>query len=292
MRKSRRLLVALAVSGLLAAGGITFGLVANANTQDFCNSSGTPSACTISDQTIDTPTGISLDVIFQADVTDTITFTWSGDCSIGTTVDEFNQGTTDPTATVTNGTQASVNMTLPLTDPDSCDITAATATLSGTSADAFEMEMEYTPAATPTATVSASSTSSAPPPTTVSVIKGYKGMCLDDKGNSSAKRTPVIIWTCNSHDSAQGWTYSNGELQHNGQCANVQGGGGSGSKLILWSCTGASNEKWFHSSTDGEFVLNDQAHGILCLNDPGYSTKDRTQLIVWSCKNSSNEQWS
>jgi hypothetical protein len=294
MLKSRRLVVALAVSGLLAAGGITFGLVANANTQQFCDSSGTPSSCTISDQTIPNPSAITLVIILKSGTSDTVTFTWSGDCSLGTTVDTFNQGTTDPTATVTNTTQASVNMTLPIMDPDSCDITAATATFGSSSTDAFEMEMEYTPASTvtATATATATSTSTSPPPVTVSLVKGYKGMCLDDPGNSSANKTKVIIWKCNSHDSAQGWTYSSGELKHNGKCANVQGGRGSGSKLILWSCNGASNEKWFHSSTDGEFVLSSQTHGLICLDDPGYSTTDRTQLIVYSCKNSSNQHWS
>lgn len=45
---------------------------------------------------------------------------------------------------------------------------------------------------------------------------------LDDAGNSSALRAKIQIWTCNSHDQAQGWSFSGGELIHNGRCANDQ----------------------------------------------------------------------
>jgi len=154
----------------------------------------------------------------------------------------------------------------------------------------FELELAYTPAASPSS--SSSSSSSAPPTTHVSTISGYGGKCLDDRGNSSSNRAQVIIWSCNNSDSAQGWTYSGGELKHNNKCANVQGGGGSGSKLILWNCTGASNEKWFHSSSDGEYVSSETGHGLLCVDDPGYSKTNGKQLIVYTCHNSGNQHWS
>ena len=36
-----------------------------------------------------------------------------------------------------------------------------------------------------------------------------------------------------------------------------------------------------------------RAHGnTLCLDDPGYSTKNGTQLIVYTCNNGSNQHWS
>ena len=126
----------------------------------------------------------------------------------------------------------------------------------------------------------------------MSTVSGYGGKCVDDRGNSSSNKAEVIIWSCNSSDSAQGWTFSGGELKHNNKCANIQGNGGSGSKLILWSCTGASNEKWFHSSSDGEYVSAGTAHGLLCVDDPGYSKNNGTQLIVYKCHNSGNQHWS
>ena len=153
------------------------------------------------------------------------------------------------------------------------------------------MVLNWTPSSTPSATTTASSTATTSPPVNVSLIKGYGGKCVDDKGNSSSNGSAVIIWSCNSGDSAQGWTFSGGELKHNGKCANDQGNGGSGSKVILWSCNGASNEKWFHSGSDGEFILSLSSHGLLCLNDPGYSKSNGTRLIVYKCHNTSNEHW-
>jgi hypothetical protein len=113
---------------------------------------------------------------------------------------------------------------------------------------------------------------------------------VDDKGNSSRKGTPVIIWSCHSSDSAQGWKFTSGELVHNGKCANVQGSASNGSKVILWTCNRSSNETWFHSSTSGEFVLRNTSHGLMCLTAP--STRNGTQLIVSACHNTSNQHWS
>lgn len=161
---------------------------------------------------------------------------------------------------------------------------ALTATLSGI-AD-FLLDLTYTPAASPSPSPSPTSSSPSGQP-----VKGYDGKCLDDTGNSSANRAKVQIWTCNG-DRAQLWTYSNGELIHTGKCANDKAAGRSGSKVILWTCNHARNELWFHSSSNDEFVLNDQAHGLLCLDDPAYSTRNGTALIVYRCKDSANQRWS
>ena len=132
-----------------------------------------------------------------------------------------------------------------------------------------------------------------PSPTTpsgpVHLYKGLGGECLDDAGNSSANRAKVIIWSCNSHDRAQGWTYSGGRLVHNGLCANDQRYGGNGSKVILYTCNGGANEIWTHRA-NGEFVLKANG-GKYCLDDPASSTRNGTQLIVWTCKDSANQRW-
>jgi hypothetical protein len=287
MRKNRRLVVPLAVFALVAAGGVTAGLVANASAQqgtlqDLCSGSGTPSTCTLAGETITSPTAITLVVVLESGTSDTVTVTWTGNCDDN----PITSPTPSPTATVTStSTQASFDVTLPATDldPASCTL-SATATLGSASTDSFEMEMEYTPAAAATTT--------SPSSVDVSYISGYDGKCLDDKGNSSSKGTEVIIWSCNHGDSAQGWTFSGGELKHNGKCANVKGNGGSGSKMILWTCNGASNETWFHTSSDGEYALSGTSHGLLCLDDPGYSKTNGKQLIVYKCHNSSNQHWS
>ncbi len=65
MRTSRRIVIGVAVSGLVAAGGVTFGLIANANTQAFCDGSGTPVTCTIPTQTITSPSEIQVIVTLK-----------------------------------------------------------------------------------------------------------------------------------------------------------------------------------------------------------------------------------
>jgi hypothetical protein len=146
----------------------------------------------------------------------------------------------------------------------------------------FTGEVTYGSAgATPTPT----SPSSAP----VHPIKGFDGKCVSDKGNSSANRTKIIIWTCSGTDQAENWKFSNNEFIHNGKCLNDQGNGGSRSKVILWTCNGGSNEKWSELA-NGELKL--QSHGgTLCLDDPRSSTSNGTQLIVYTCQGSSNQKW-
>ena len=57
----------------------------------------------------------------------------------------------------------------------------------------FTAQLTYTPAASasPSPTPTPSSTAASVHP-----VKGYDGKCLDDKGNSSANRAEVVIWSC------------------------------------------------------------------------------------------------
>ena len=99
----------------------------------------------------------------------------------------------------------------------------------------------------------------------------------------------VVLWSCDK-TAAENWSFSGGKLIHNGKCANDAANGGSGSKVILYTCTSASNDIWTHKS-NGEYVL--KAHnGQLCLDDPAYSTKNGAQLEVYACKDTSNQRWS
>jgi len=132
-------------------------------------------------------------------------------------------------------------------------------------------------------------TPSAVPNGPVRMYKGGGGKCIDDAGNSSANRAKVVIWTCNSHDKAQGWVYSGGKLIHNGKCLNDQRSGGNGSKVILYTCNGGANEIWTHKA-NGEFVLKANG-GKYCLDNPASSTRNGTQLIVWTCHGNANQRW-
>jgi Ricin-type beta-trefoil lectin domain len=280
MRKSRRLGVIAAVSGLLAAGGITVGLAvtASANTADLCSSTTT---CTVGPDTIVSPSAISAQVTMESGSAQDAVVKWSATCSPG--------GTAQTGTSTSAATPISVPITLGVTDPTSCTVSATmTTTEPATNPGTVLLVLNYTPAAAPTPTTTATST---PPPTSGGLIlKGYANKCVDDNGNSSALRTKIAIWTCNDSDKAQLWHFaSNGELQHNGMCANDKASGGNGSPIILYTCNGASNEVWSHLA-NGEFKLKARG-GTVCLDDPAYSTKNGTQLIVYSCKDSTNQRW-
>jgi hypothetical protein len=275
--------------------------VADAQTEiATCSSSGTPISCVIppanssSSPTVKAPSSI------QAVVTlvngDGITppdqyvqLEYTDYCLKGGLYYEASNTSADQFA-ISTGAPVTETLTQSIGDPVSCEITFLHATLEASSdggttfttdtTGSFTMALEWTPSA-----------ASASSPVNVPLVKGYHGMCLDDKGNSSANRTEVIIWTCNSAQAAQGWTFTNDELVHNGKCANDRGNGGSGTTVILWTCNRAPDETWSHTGSDGEFVLDSTSHGQLCLTDPGHSTADRTRLIVYPCRNTSNQHW-
>ena len=271
MRKTRRLAVALAVSALVAAGGVTAGLVANAQpiVAGTCKAPGADANCNVT-ATIISPSSISV-TISVTPGNQYPTYRYMLMC--GTSTTDGNG------AALTPYTQ---QIPLPYANPSSCTISVTATMPSGNSNNELSLEVDYT---------TGSPSYGPPPPGPVPVVRGYAGKCLDARGNSSANRTAVTIWSCNSSDGAQAFTFSNGELKHGGKCVNDQGNGGSGTKLILWTCNGASNEKWFHASSNGEYVLSLSSHGFLCVTDPGYSKTNGTQLIVSTCRNTSNQHW-
>jgi Ricin-type beta-trefoil lectin domain len=309
----RRLVVCGAVAGLLAAGaaGVSMDL-ARADTpitscDGFQNATATQYKCTVATGTATSISDPSLITVSVSD--DTSGYTEPVVVNYSVTCTDTTNGELTTAAAPTEQTPVSLNLQLPESSDGTCTATATvTSPITSTSADPacptpsgsvgpapapspsastcpddFSATLSYTASATATATATATTSS-------VHQSKGYDGKCLDDKGNSSANGAAVIIWSCNGSDQAENWKWTSNEFQHNGKCLNDKADGGSGSKLILYTCNGGSNEKWSHLS-NGELKLS--AHnGKLCMDDPAYSTKSGTQLIVYTCKASSNQKWS
>jgi hypothetical protein len=276
MQRSRRTAVFAVVTGLLTAGTLTATMsAAQANVAGFCDGSGAAATCTVT-ETIVAPTSITVGV----------TATVNGEATVTSTVSCTLNGTTAATSGgTTSETPVQDALTLPATAAGQCAVSAKVTLPTTDTTNALSVALTYTTAASPSP--SPSPTGSAP--ATGRVIIGYGNKCVDDNGNSSANKAKVQIWTCNSSDKAQLWTYSGGELIHNGKCLNDQAWGGNRTKQILYTCNHALNELWTHLS-NGEFVLNAKGYK-LCLDDPAYSTKNGTQLIVYTCKNSTNQRW-
>jgi Ricin-type beta-trefoil lectin domain len=258
VRSFRRLGVGVAVTCMLAFGGVAASAAAaSAGTIGSCSKSGILATCAVSGAPSN-PITITAAVTSSPDEAE---ISWSVNCTQST-----NQASSS--GSFTGKTPFTHTIPHPFSRPDECGVVVTAGLSSGVGN--IHMTLSW---------------SSTPPPT---AIKGYGGKCADDTGNSSADRNKIQIWSCNA-GAAQNWAFSNGELVHNGKCMNDQASGGSGSKVILWSCDRASNELWTHNSR-GEYVL--QAHGgTLCLDDPAYSTKNGTQLMVYTCNNGANQHW-
>jgi hypothetical protein len=279
MQRPRRLVAGAAVIGLLTLGGITAGVeAASANVAGFCHGTGATATCTLN-ETIAAPASVTVGVTAST-TNGQATVNWTATCTETGTTDTVSSGTTSTTPTQVPLTP------LPATAGGQCTVKAVVSLPTTDATNRLTAAMTYTVGASPSA-----SPSPTPPPTSVGhVVTGYAGKCLDDAGNSSANRAKVQIWNCDTFDKAQLWTYSSGELIHNGKCANDQAWGGNGTKVILYTCNGALNELWTHQS-NGQYVLNAKGYK-LCLDDPAFSTRNGTQLIVYTCKDSANQRWS
>jgi chitinase len=119
-------------------------------------------------------------------------------------------------------------------------------------------------------------------------ITGYEGLCVDDRGASTADYNPVQVYTCNGTD-AQQWTVeSNDTLRALGMCLDVDGAGTTdGTTVDLYDCNGTGAQTWVPQS-DGA-LLNPNSG--MCLDDTGYGGSG-TQLQIWSCTGNDNQEWS
>jgi hypothetical protein len=279
IRGIRRLAVYAAATGLLAAGAVSAS-VEVAHADNFAAACGSELGlnCTL-DATIASPGSITVSAE-SGRTSEEIDVNWTVTC-IDSTGSQSQVGATDRAVTPLSVPLAP----LPPTAADGqCSVSVI---MSLPNPNVPYPPVDYTGTLTYTPTGSSSGTSSAP---AVHPIVGFGGMCVDDKGNSSANRAKIQIWSCSGSSQAENWKFSGGEFIHNGKCLSDKGAGGSGSPVILYSCTGGSNQKWTRLS-NGELKM--KAHGgTLCLSDPRSSTKNGTGLIVHTCGDEPGQNWS
>jgi hypothetical protein len=118
-------------------------------------------------------------------------------------------------------------------------------------------------------------------------IVGYGGLCVDDRGASTANYNPVQVYTCNG-TGAQQWTVASGStLQVLGKCLDVDAAGTTdGTAVDLYDCNGTGAQVW-EPQSNGE-LLNPTSGK--CLDDTGYGGSG-TQVQIWSCAGTANQQW-
>jgi Ricin-type beta-trefoil lectin domain len=311
MQRTGRIAAAVTFSTLLIAGTVTGFMftggaakastsAANCTLQDTSTTEPSSATCNLGTETDQVSILNPLDIYVEADGTQaggTVTLEENFQCEDD--AQQYINWQTDvsgtiPTLAAANTEYSSLDFDLEVGTPLNCEVYVTASDTSVAVGDVITMNLEYDPNPDPVSTVTAAptptATASKPAPVTVHQVHGFDGTCVDDFGNSSAERTKIGIWTCSPKDAAQSWTYSGDELHIHGMCINAKGSGKSGSKLILWKCTGAGNEVFVHNSKQ-EYV--EKAGGWkYCVDDPAYSTKNGTQLFVYTCNNGPNQHWS
>lgn len=114
-------------------------------------------------------------------------------------------------------------------------------------------------------------------------VRGYRDRCLDISGSGN-DGDPVVTAVCDG-GAGQRWTYTAvGELRGaNGKCVNVAGANtANGTRLVLWTCTGASSQKWGPST--GPVVSQ---HSQKCMDVDGTAYF----VQIWACHGNDNQKW-
>jgi hypothetical protein len=120
-------------------------------------------------------------------------------------------------------------------------------------------------------------------------ITGYGGLCVDDRGASTANFNPVQVYTCNG-TAAQQWTVveAGSTLHVLGKCMDINGGGtADGTTVDLYDCNNTAAQVFVPQSNGS--LYNPQSGK--CLDDTGWSTTPGTQLQIWDCTGNANQQW-
>ena len=112
------------------------------------------------------------------------------------------------------------------------------------------------------------------------------GKCVDVKGASYKKGTPLIQYSCNASAANQQFVYTaEGQLRPKGDnryCADIDGGKGKqGAKLHIWGCDGGESERWA-VTPDGRFA-NRHGDWRFCMDLLDANPADGAPLVLWPC---------
>lgn len=140
-------------------------------------------------------------------------------------------------------------------------------------------------------------TTSAQAATYYNIINYKANKCMSlAGGGSTANGTNIIIYTCNGAGEQRwywvesgaypGWYYIKNAKAGSDQCISVAGGGSTakGAAMILWTCTGAEEQRWRFNEEGGGWVDIQNFKSMdnyMSLDDNG-STDNNTRVIQWS----------
>ena len=125
------------------------------------------------------------------------------------------------------------------------------------------------------------------PPTSAALRGVGSGKCVDVPGASQTNGTGLIIYTC-SGASNQRWTHTSAnELRIYNNSKCMEAGTSAGSRAVITSCTGSSSQKWTFNANG---TISNVGSG-LCLDVNAGSTANNAAVNVWTCHGRSNQLW-
>jgi len=118
-------------------------------------------------------------------------------------------------------------------------------------------------------------------------VTGNGAKCLDITGSGTADGTPIILYGCTGNTNQRWTANSDGTYRSLGKCLTASGTT-AGSAAVLSTCTGATGQRWT-ARADGTFA--NTASG-LCLDVYGGGTADLTKIDTWTCgAHQANQAW-
>jgi hypothetical protein len=110
--------------------------------------------------------------------------------------------------------------------------------------------------------------------------------CLDDANDKAVAGNKVVLEACEG-TAPEKWTMEpDGTFRIVGMCLDATGNFQT-AQVVLNTCNGSTSQDW---QPGGNHSLVSQASG-LCLDDPGFNTRDGTQLQIYGCNGGQNQQW-
>ena len=128
-------------------------------------------------------------------------------------------------------------------------------------------------------------------PATGPIVSGYqKNKCIDDLGDATTNKTPIVMWDCNGTPEQNFTLGTDGTIQVNGKCVDIYRDGKKNKAPVeLYTCKPVghnANQLW---EAVGNTLVNPVSHK--CLDDPRFNTTNGTQLIIYTCNGGRNQDW-
>ena len=121
---------------------------------------------------------------------------------------------------------------------------------------------------------------------THSIVSYASNRCIDVTGGQASSGAPLQIWSCTGA-SWQRWSFQNGTIRSMGMCMTMAGGASNGTPIQLATCNGGVAQR-FKLNGSQDIVHSGTSE---CLDVKDQNTGNGTRLQLWKCSGTSNQKW-